>query len=204
MSLIRDLITSASVAAGNVASRERDREGLTAYEDGRPRPITDRARSRVQSMVQEGVAKLTVSQTAHFGAKELAKRLSNDTARKIFGQLAKRPAMAAGTAIFVFDTARDSYRFGRGRIDGPELVERLGGNAAGLVGAGAGAHVGAFIGTLAMPVIGTIAGSVLGGVAGGIGGDTYGRRKIRNLLGYEIVYEDVYEDEEDIESGDER
>lgn len=200
MSLIRDLITSASVAAGNVASRERDREGITAYDDGRPRPIADRARNRVQSIVQEGVAKLTVSQTAHFGAKELAKRIPGDVAKKVFGQLAKRPAVAAGSAIFLFDSAREGYRFARGRIDGPELVERLSGNAAGLVGAGAGAHVGAFIGTLAMPVVGTIAGSVVGGVVGGVGGDTYGRRKIRNLMGYEIAYEDVFvDDEEELE-----
>lgn len=197
MSLIRDLVMSASVAVGNVASRERDREGQLAWDDGRPKALGDRARGRVQAIAQEGVAKLTVSQTAHFGAKELAKRVSGDIAKKVFGQLAKRPAIAAGSALFAFDTARDGYRFARGRIDGPEFTERVAGNAAGLVGAGAGAQVGAFIGTLAMPVIGTVVGSVVGGVAGGIGGDTYGRRKIRSLLGYEYVYEFEDEDEED-------
>ncbi|MFZ9889619.1 MAG: hypothetical protein ACO3JL_19160, partial [Myxococcota bacterium] len=107
----------------------------------------------------------------------------------------KRPAIAAGGALFVVDAARDGYRLARGDIGVPEFAERLGGNAAGLVGAGAGAQVGAFLGTLALPVIGTIAGSVIGGVVGGVGGDTYGRHKVRNLLGYEVVYED--EDQDD-------
>lgn len=197
MSLVRDLVMSASVAVGNVASRERDREGQSTWDDGRPKALGDRARGRVQAIAQEGIAKLTVSQTAHFGAKEIAKRVSGDVAKKVFGVLAKRPAIAAGTALFAFDTARDGIRFARGRIDGPELLERVAGNAAGLVGAGAGAQVGAFIGTLAMPVVGTVVGSVVGGVAGGIGGDTYGRRKIRSLLGYEYVWEDEVDDEED-------
>ena len=151
----------------------------------------------MQAFVREGAAKLTVSQTAHFGAKEAAKRLTNETARKLFGALAKRPAVAAGGALFAFDTARDGYRLARGSIDTPEFTERVGGNAAGLVGASAGAHVGALIGTLAMPVIGTLAGSVIGGVVGGIGGDTYGRRKIRSLLGYEYVWEDDEDDDDE-------
>lgn len=197
MSLIRDLMVSASVAAGNVASRERDREGLTSYDDGRPRPLGERARGRVQAFVREGVAKLTVSQTAHFGAKEAAKRIGNETAKKVFGALAKRPAVAAGGALFAFDAARDGYRLARGNIDTPEFAERVGGNAAGLVGASAGAHVGAMIGTLAMPVVGTVAGSVIGGVVGGIGGDTYGRKKVRNILGYEYVWEEEDEDFEE-------
>jgi hypothetical protein len=197
MSVIRDLMMSASVAVGNVASRERDREGLTAHDDGRPRPLGERARGRVQAFAREGAAKLAVSQTAHFGAKEAAKRVANETAKKVLGAFAKRPAAAAGVALFAFDTARDSYRLARGRIDTPEFAERVGGNAAGLAGASAGAHVGALVGTLAMPVVGTIAGSVIGGVVGGIGGDTYGRRKVRNLLGYEYVWEDVPEDEDD-------
>jgi hypothetical protein len=199
MSIVKDLLTSASVAVGNTAARERDREGIAQYDDGRPRPIGERARGRVQAIVTEGTAKLAVSQTAHFAAKEAAKRLSGETAKKVFGFLAKRPAAAAGSALFVFDTARDGYRLARGNIDTPEFAERVGGNAAGLAGASVGAHVGALIGTLAMPVVGTAAGSVIGGVVGGIGGDTYGRRKVRNLLGYEYVDEDDDDDWEDDE-----
>lgn len=200
MSLIKDLVMSASVAAGNVASRERDREPLSPDDDGRPRPITERARGRVQAIVSEGAAKVTVSQTAFLGARELAKRVGNETAKKVFGALAKRPAAAAASALFAFDTARDGFRLARGNIETREFAERLGGNAAGLAGSAVGAHVGAFIGTLAMPVVGTVVGSVVGGVVGGIGGDTYGRRKMRSFVGEgdEIDDEDddEYEDEE--------
>lgn len=198
MSMIKDLITSASVAVGNVASRERDREAGLTHEDGRPLPFSERARGRVQALVSEGVAKVGVSQTAFLGARELARRVGNDTAKKVFGALAKRPAAAAGAALFVFDAARDGVRLARGHIDGAEFAERLGGNAAGIAGSAVGAQVGSFVGTLAMPVIGTVVGSVVGGVVGGIGGDTYGRRKVRSMVGADDEFEeedDAYDDE---------
>lgn len=197
MPLIRDLVMSASVAVGNVASRERDRSAEGDEADGRPRAFSERARGRVQAMVTEGVAKVTVSQTAFLGARELAKRVGSDSARKVFGALAKRPTAAAGTALFAFDAARDGIRLARGEIESRQFAERVGGNAAGLAGAAVGAQVGAFVGTLAMPLVGTAVGSVVGGVVGGVGGDTYGRRKVRNIVGaseeeepYEIEFED--------------
>lgn len=196
MSIIKDIVMSASVAVGNVASRERDRELETTYEDGRPKALGERARQRVQAMVGEGTAKVVVSQTAHLGAKELAKRLSGETLKKVFGALAKRPAVAAGAALFAFDTARDGFRFARGSIDGREFAERLGGNGVGLAGAAGGAWVGSMVGTLAMPVIGTLVGSVVGGVVGGIGGDTFGRRQVRQWLGDD---EEDYDDDDDDE-----
>jgi hypothetical protein len=198
MSIVKDLVTSASVAAGNVASRERDRESHATYDDGRPRPIGERARGRVQALVSEGAVKLGVSQTAHFGAKEIAKRVGNETAKKFFGVLAKRPTVAAGAALFAFDTARDGFRLARGNIDRYDFAERIGGNVAGLAGSAVGAQVGAFVGSLAMPVVGTVAGSIIGGVVGGIGGDTYGRSKVRNVVGepYEDYEYDDYADDD--------
>ena len=188
---VKDLLVSASVAAGNVASRERDRDSADSYRDGRPRPIGERARGRVQAIVTEGAAKLVVSQTAHLGARELAKRVSGETLKRVFGVLAKRPAIAGGGAILAFDTARETYRLSRGDIGTDEYAERIGGNATGMLGAAGGAYLGAFVGTLAMPVIGTAVGSVVGGVIGGVGGDTYGRRKVRDLLGVEEDYDDA-------------
>ncbi len=192
---IKDFVVSASVAVGNVASRERDRDTMARHNDGRPRPVEDRAKGRVKAVVREGTAKLVVSQTAHMGAKELAKRVSQETLKKVFGVLAKSPAAAAGSALFAFDVARDGARFASGRIDGGEFAERVGGNAVGLAGAAGGAYVGSFVGTLAMPVVGTALGSVVGGVIGGIGGDTYGRRKVRSVLGRD----DEWDDEDDWE-----
>lgn len=198
MPLIRDLVMSASVAVGNVASRERDRSAAAEGEDGRPRAFSARARGRVQAMVTEGVAKVTVSQTAFLGARELAKRVGNETAKKVFGALAQRPTAAAGSALFAFDAARDGIRLARGEIEAKQFAERLGGNAAGIAGAAVGAQVGAFVGTLAMPLVGTAVGSVVGGVIGGVGGDTYGRRKVRSIVGGDTD-EEAYELESDEE-----
>lgn len=192
---IKDIVMSASVAVGNVASRERDRDVETTYADGRPRPMAERAEGRMRSIVTEGTAKLVVSQTAHVGAKELAKRVSQEGLKKVLCQLAKRPAAAAGSALFAFDVARDGFRFARGRIDAGEFAERVGGNAVGLAGAAGGAYIGSFLGTLAIPVVGTAVGSLVGGVIGGIGGDTYGRRKVRDVLGNEDY--DEYDDDDD-------
>ena len=200
MGLIKDVVMATSVAAGNVASRERDRELETRHEDGRPKALGERAKGRVNAMIGEGTAKVAVSQTAHFGAKELAKRLPNETLKRVFGALGKRPLVAAGAALFAFDTARDGFRLARGTIDSREFAERLGGNGAGLVGAAGGAWVGSFVGTFAMPVVGTAVGSVIGGVIGGIGGDTYGRKKIRDLLGVED--DDDFDDDDDEPDGD--
>lgn len=197
MSVISDIVMSASVAVGNVASRERDRELETTHEDGRPKALGERAKGRLNAIIGEGTAKVVVSQTAHLGAKELAKRLSGETLKKVFGALAKRPAVAAGAALFAFDTARDGFRLARGSIDGREFAERMGGNGVGLAGAAGGAWVGSLVGTLAMPVIGTMVGSVIGGVVGGIGGDTYGRKKVRDLMGTSEEDDDEDEDEDD-------
>lgn len=193
MSLVKDLMVAASVAAGNVASRERDRPPDPTYDDGRPRPISERARGRISSMVSEASAKLAVSQTAHLGARELAKRVNQETLKKAFGVLAKSPATSAGAALFMFDAARDGVRLARGKIEGSEFAERMGGNAVGMAGAAGGSYVGSFVGTLAMPVIGTVIGSVIGGVVGGVGGDTYGRKKVRNVMGLD---DDEWEDDE--------
>ena len=194
MSLISDIVMSASVAVGNVASRERDRELETTHEDGRPKALGERAKGRLNAVIGEGAAKVIVSQTAHMGAKELAKRVTGETLKKLFGALARRPTVAAGAALFAFDTARDGFRLARGSIDGREFAERMGGNGVGLAGAAGGAWVGSLVGTLAMPVIGTMVGSVIGGVVGGIGGDTYGRNKVRDLMG---TSEDDADDEDD-------
>lgn len=194
---LKDIVLSASVAVGNVASRERDREVEERGDDGRPRPLGDRAKGRVQAIVTEGTAKIIVAETAHIGVKELAKRVSREGLKKALGFLSKSPAASAGTALFAFDVARDGFRLARGRIDGPEFAERVGGNAAGIAGAAAGAWVGSIVGTFALPVIGTAVGSVVGGVVGGVGGDTYGRRKVRDLMGTEDDELDDDEDDED-------
>jgi hypothetical protein len=197
MSIVSDVVMAASVAVGNAASRERDRDLETVHEDGRPKALGERARQRWSAMVREGFGKVVVSQTAHFGAKELAKRVGNETAKRIFKELGKRPIVAAGAALFAFDVARDGVRLARGSIDGREFAERVGGNGVGLVGAAGGAWVGSMVGTLAMPIVGTMVGSVVGGVIGGIGGDTYGRAKVRDLVGG-----DDGDDDDDDDYGD--
>ncbi len=200
MSIIRDVVMSASVAVGNAASRERDRDMETTHEDGRPKALGERARQRWNAIAQEGVGKVIVSQTAHLGAKELAKRLTNETAKRVFREIGKRPIAAASVALLAFDTARDGVRLAKGDIDGREFAERMGGNGVGLVGAAGGAWVGSLLGTFAMPVIGTMVGSVIGGVIGGIGGDTYGRTKIRSLMGND---DDLDDDDEFVDDDDE-
>ena len=200
MSIISDVVMSASVAVGNAASRERDRDMETVHEDGRPKALGERARQRWNAIAKEGFGKVVVSQTAHLGAKELAKRLTNETAKRIFKEIGKRPIAAASAALFAFDTARDGFRLAKGDIDGREFAERMGGNGVGLVGAAGGAWVGSMVGTLAMPIIGTMVGSVIGGVIGGIGGDTYGRTKVRSILGDDD--EDLDDDEEDVDDED--
>lgn len=199
MSVISDVVMSASVAVGNAASRERDRDMETVHEDGRPKALGERAKQRWNAIAREGVGKVVVSQTAHLGAKELAKRLTNETAKRIFKEIGKRPIAAASAALFAFDTARDGFRLAKGDIDGREFAERMGGNGVGLVGAAGGAWVGSMVGTLAMPFVGTMVGSVIGGVIGGIGGDTYGRTKVRSLLGEE----DLDVDDEDFDDDEE-
>lgn len=203
MSIVRDVVMSASVAVGNVASRERDRHLETRHEDGRPKALGERASGRVQALLGEGVAKVAVSQGAHLGAKELAKRVGNETLKRVFGQLAKRPVAAASAALFAFDTARDGLRLARGTIDGQEFAERMGGNGIGLAGAAGGAWVGSIVGTFAMPVVGTAIGSVVGGVLGGIGGDTYGRTKVRGLFGgADDDLDDDFDDEDEDDADD--
>jgi len=198
MSLIRDVVMSASVAVGNAASRERDRDMETTHEDGRPKALGERARQRWNAIAKEGFGKVLVSQTAHLGAKEIAKRVSNETVKRIFGEIGKRPIAAASVALFAFDSARDGVRLAKGDIDGKDFAERVGGNGVGLVGAAGGAWVGSMVGTLAMPVVGTMVGSVIGGVIGGIGGDTYGRAKVRSMLGLdEDLDDDDYVDDEE-------
>lgn len=182
MGLIKDLIVSASVAAGNVASRERDRESMRVS-DGRPWAMKDRAQARMRAVAGEGVAKLALSQTAHLAAKEIAKRATGETLKRVAGALARHPALAAGTVILAADTTRDAVRFARGNIDGKELTERVAGNVTGLAGSAGGAYVGAVVGSVALPFVGTIVGSVVGGVVGGIGGDTYGRLSARRAMG---------------------
>lgn len=196
MSLVRDVVMSASVAVGNAASRERDRDLETVHEDGRPKALGERARQRWNAIAKEGFGKVVVSQTAHLGAKELAKRLTNETAKRVFTEIGKRPIVAAGTALFAFDVARDGVRLARGDIDGAEFAERVGGNGVGLVGAAGGAYLGSMLGTLAMPVVGTMVGSVIGGVIGGIGGDTYGRAKVSSLLGTDVDNDDDDDDDD--------
>ncbi len=202
MSIIRDVVMSASVAVGNAASRERDRDMETVHEDGRPKALGERARQRWNAIAKEGVGKVIVSQTAHLGAKELAKRITNETVKRVFKEIGKRPIAAASVALFAFDGARDGVRLAKGDIDGKEFAERLGGNGIGLVGAAGGAWVGSLVGTLAMPVVGTMVGSVIGGVIGGIGGDTYGRAKVRSVLGVEDD-EDLDDDDEYVDDEDE-
>lgn len=200
MSLIRDVVMSASVAVGNAASRERDRDMETTHEDGRPKALGERARQRWNAIAKEGFGKVLVSQTAHLGAKEIAKRVSNETVKRIFGEIGKRPIAAASVALFAFDSARDGIRLAKGDIDGKDFAERVGGNGVGLVGAAGGAWVGSMVGTLAMPVVGTMVGSVIGGVIGGIGGDTYGRAKVRSMLGLEdedLDDDDYVDDDEE-------
>ena len=138
MSIISDVVMSASVAVGNAASRERDRDMETVHEDGRPKALGERARQRWNAIAKEGFGKVVVSQTAHLGAKELAKRLTNETAKRIFKEIGKRPIAAASAALFAFDTARDGFRLAKGDIDGREFAERMGGNGVGLVGAAGG------------------------------------------------------------------
>ncbi len=198
MSIISDVVMSASVAVGNAASRERDRDMETVHEDGRPKALGERARQRWNAIAKEGFGKVVVSQTAHLGAKELAKRLTNETAKRVFKEIGKRPIAAASAALFAFDTARDGLRLAKGDIDGREFAERMGGNGVGLVGAAGGAWVGSMVGTLAMPIVGTMVGSVIGGVIGGIGGDTYGRSKVRSIIGDdEDIDDDDIDDDED-------
>lgn len=182
MSLLQDIVTSASVALGNVASRERDRQIETRHEDGRPKAVSERAAGRVQAVMAEGATKVVVAEVAHLGAKELAKRVTNEGLKRIFGALGRRPVVAAGTVLFAADAAREGYRLVKGEIDGGEFAERVGGNAVGIVGAAAGSYIGAAVGTVAMPIVGTAVGSVIGGVVGGVGGDTYGRRQLRNVI----------------------
>jgi len=196
MSIVRDVVMSASVAVGNAASRERDRDLETVHEDGRPKALGERARQRWNAIAKEGFGKVVVSQTAHLGAKELAKRLTNETAKRVFREIGKRPIVAAGGALFAFDVARDGYRLARGHIDGIEFAERVGGNGVGLVGAAGGAYIGSMLGTFAMPVVGTMVGSVIGGVIGGIGGDTYGRAKVSSILGTDVDADDEEEDDD--------
>ena len=197
MSIISDVVMSASVALGNAASRERDRDMETVHEDGRPKALGERARQRWNAIAKEGFGKVVVSQTAHLGAKELAKRLTNETAKRVFQEIGKRPIAAASAALFAFDTARDGVRLAKGDIDAREFAERMGGNGIGMAGAAGGAWVGSMVGSLAMPIIGTMVGSVIGGVIGGIGGDTYGRSKVRTLWGDEDLDDD--DDDEDDE-----
>jgi hypothetical protein len=196
MSILGDLVMAASVAVGNAASRERDRAMETVHEDGRPKALGERAKQRWDAIAREGVGKVIVAETAHFGARELGRRLSNETARRIFRELGKRPIASATAALFAFDTARDGWRLARGDIDRREFAERVGGNGAGLVGSAGGAWVGSMVGTLAMPVVGTMVGSVVGGVVGGIGGDTWGRAKVRDLVG------DDDDDDDDLDDDD--
>ena len=87
MSIISDVVMSASVALGNAASRERDRDMETVHEDGRPKALGERARQRWNAIAKEGFGKVVVSQTAHLGAKELAKRLTNETAKRVFQEI---------------------------------------------------------------------------------------------------------------------
>jgi len=202
MSLVRDVVMSASVAIGNAASRERDRELETVHDDGRPKALGERARQRWNAMIGEGFGKVVVSQTAHLGAKELAKRLTNETAKRVFKEIGKRPIVAASGALLAFDVARDGVRLARGSIDGREFAERVGGNGVGLAGAAGGAWIGSMVGTLAMPVVGSMVGSVIGGVIGGIGGDTYGRAKVRSMMGGDEVDDDDIDEDDDAEDFD--
>jgi hypothetical protein len=99
MSLIKDVVMSASVAIGNTASRERDRELETVHEDGRPKALGERARQRWNAMIGEGFGKVVVAQTAHLGAKELAKRVGNETAKRIFTEIGPcSPSTSLATA----------------------------------------------------------------------------------------------------------
>ena len=197
MSTLKDMLVSAGMAAGNIASRERDRRVELEDDDGRPKPMSERAEGRLQAIVTEGGAKIAVSQTAHLGAREVAKRLSEGSLKTVFSVLAKRPASAGGSALFAIDTAREGVRLARGQIGGSEFAVRVGGNAASIVASIGGSKVGAMIGTMTMPVVGTAIGGIVGGVVGGIGGDTYGRLKMNQILRVTGVEEDeTWDDEE--------
>ena len=178
----KELMVSASMAVGQLAAKERDRLMEKRHRDGRPKAFAEKTKERIEAVVGEGAARVVVSQTAHLAAKEISKRVGQETVKKIAKELAKRPALAAGTAFLAFDAARDGVRLGKGQIDANEFAERMGGHAGGAVGSGGGAVVGAMLGTAAMPVVGTVVGSVIGSVLGGVGGDTFGRHKVRQMV----------------------
>ncbi len=178
----KELMVSASMAVGQLAAKERDRFIEKRHKDGRPKAFGEKTKERVEAVVGEGVGRVVISQTAHLAAKELSKRVGQETVKRIATELAKRPALAAGTAFLAFDAARDGLRLSQGKINTDQFIERMGGHAGGLVGSGGGAVVGAMVGTAAMPVVGTVVGSVVGSVLGGVGGDTYGRHRVRKMV----------------------
>ncbi len=177
MAGLKDLIVSASVAAGSIITAERDRL-LATTEDGRPKSLKKRVPERMRSAAAEGAAKLAISQGAHLGAREIAKRVSGPTLRKIFGVLGKHPAAASGVLFIGWDTMKDTSHFVSGKITKSELTARVAGNFGGVAGSAGGAYAGAAVGAVVIPFVGAFVGSVVGGVLGGVAGEAYAREKV--------------------------
>ena len=91
----KELMVSASMAVGQLAAKERDRLMEKRHRDGRPKAFAEKTKERIEAVVGEGAARVVVSQTAHLAAKEISKRVGQETVKKIAKELAKRPALAA-------------------------------------------------------------------------------------------------------------
>ena len=169
LDFLRQAMNKASMAAGNVLSRERDRE------PGQGDGPKERGRQRLQAMVRDSATKLAISQGAQRMARWAARRLPEKGLGKLAHKLAPRPLASAGVALFAFDAARDGLRLARGQIDSAEMFVRSSGNAAGLTASAGGAVVGGAVGGMLLPVVGAPLGSLLGSMAAGVGGDAAGR-----------------------------
>jgi hypothetical protein len=172
---LRDSVQRAAMAAANLVSRELDREPS----DGDT--VSQRAQDRARGVAFDLAAKLTLSHSAQELARAGARRLPQQGIGRAFGVLAKRPAAAAGVALFTYDAVRDTVRLSRGDIDSNEFVERASGNAFGLGCAAGGAFVGAALGAVVIPIVGAPLGGFVGGMIGGIGGDATGRTLARQV-----------------------
>ena len=94
----KELMVSASMAGGQLAAKERDRLIEKRHRDGRPKAFAEKTKERIEAVVGEGAARVVVSQTAHLAAKEISKRVGQETVKKIAKEFRDASGVRRGTS----------------------------------------------------------------------------------------------------------
>jgi len=146
------------LAAAGITFTVSTVDNVSAYVDGE---IT------AEEMVVDIVTETAAAGAIEYGSELISASVSHAMSKSSSALIQKvagssLPVAAVSFAVESYDSVA---AYAQGEIDGGELADELGENAASVAGAMKGASIGAAVGSVAGPV-GTVAGGIVGGVVG--------------------------------------